>query len=237
VAAREAGSRRLCRGAALPSRLGIRNQLKQRLLNEPPQVFIGVDAPDFNIDLEAALKARGVKTVHFVCPSIWAWRAERAEKIRRSADHVLCLFPFEPQLLKEHGIASTYVGHPLASTIPMEPDRAAARRALGLLDEDEVLAILPGSRASEIHHLARRFFSAAALVRKARPGIKLVVPTMPVRRAAVEEAARAVGLAENLKIVDCQSHTVLARAIWCWCQRHRDAGGSIVQGADGDRLP
>jgi lipid-A-disaccharide synthase len=193
-----------------PEIAGIRKQLKQRLLSEPPQVFIGVDAPDFNLDLEAALKARGVKTVHFVCPSIWAWRAERAEKLRRSADHVLCIFPFEPQLLNGHGIASTYVGHPLASIIPIEPDKAAARRGLGLSDEDEVLAILPGSRASEINHLAPRFFGAAERVRKARPGIKLLVPAIPARRAAVEDAARAAGLGESLKIVDGQSHTVLA---------------------------
>jgi lipid-A-disaccharide synthase len=190
--------------------VGIRNQLRQRLLREPPQVFIGVDAPDFNLDLEASLKARGVKTVHFVCPSIWAWRAERAEKLRRSVDHVLCVFPFEPQLLNGHGIASTYVGHPLASVIPMEPDRAAARRVLGLDDQDEVLAILPGSRASEIKQLGPRFFGAGQRVRKARPGLKLVVPAIPARRAAVAEAARAAGLDGEVIIVDSQSHTVLA---------------------------
>ena len=189
---------------------GIRNQLKHRLLQDPPQLFIGVDAPDFNLDLEAALKPRGVKTVHFVCPSIWAWRAERAEKLRRSADHVLCVFPFEPPLLEKHGIPSSYVGHPLAGIIPMEPDKASARRALGLHDQDEVLAILPGSRASEINQLARRFFGAAQRVRKARPAIKLVVPALPVRRAAIEQAARAAGLAGDLQIVDGQSHTVLA---------------------------
>ncbi|HMA08118.1 MAG TPA: lipid-A-disaccharide synthase, partial [Ramlibacter sp.] len=149
--------------------VGIRNQLRERLLRDPPRVFIGVDAPDFNLDLEAALRAGGIKTVHFVCPSIWAWRAERVEKIRRSADHVLCIFPFEPELLARHGIAATYVGHPLASVIPMVPDRAAARSALGLPADGEVLAVLPGSRASEIHHLAGRFFAAAALVRRARP--------------------------------------------------------------------
>jgi lipid-A-disaccharide synthase len=189
---------------------GIRGQLRQRLLQEPPQVFIGVDAPDFNLDLEAALKSRGIKTVHFVCPSIWAWRAERAEKIRRSADHVLCIFPFEPELLARHGIASTYVGHPLASVIPMAPDKGAARRALGLAEAGEVLAILPGSRASEVHHLARRFFAAAAQVRRARPGIQLVVPTLPARRSAIEDAARAAGLGSDLVIVAGQSHTVLA---------------------------
>lgn len=190
--------------------VGIRNALRERLLAERPQVFIGVDAPDFNLDLEAALKAQGIKTVHFICPSIWAWRAERVEKIRRSADHVLCVFPFEPELLARHGIASTYVGHPLASVIPMEPDKAAARRALGLQVGDEVLAILPGSRASEVDRLAPRFFAAAMLVRKARPEIRFVVPAAPARRAAIESAARAAGISEGLAIVDGQSHTVLA---------------------------
>jgi lipid-A-disaccharide synthase len=188
----------------------IRNQLKQRLLDSPPSAFIGIDAPDFNLDLEAALKARGVKTVHFVCPSIWAWRAERTEKIRRSADHVLCIFPFEPELLARHGIASTYVGHPLANVIPMEPDKAAARRALGLAQEDEVLAVLPGSRASEVHYHAAIFMEAAALLRKARPALQIVVPVIPLRRAAIEEAARVTGLAGHIKIIDGQSHAMLA---------------------------
>ena len=98
--------------------IGIRKQLRTRLLADKPDVFIGVDAPDFNLGLEADLRAAGVKTVHFVCPSIWAWRAERIEKIRRSVDHVLCIFPFEPELLARHGIAATYVGHPLAAVQP-----------------------------------------------------------------------------------------------------------------------
>ncbi|NBX21703.1 MAG: lipid-A-disaccharide synthase, partial [Betaproteobacteria bacterium] len=132
--------------------VGIRAALGDRLLAAKPDVFIGVDAPDFNLDLEARLKAQGVKTVHFVCPSIWAWRPERVEKLRRSTDQVLCIFPFEPELLASHGIAATYVGHPLANVIPMEPDRAVARRGLGLSDTDEVVAILPGSRQSEIRH-------------------------------------------------------------------------------------
>ncbi len=190
--------------------VGIRNQLRERLLRERPQVFVGVDAPDFNLDLEASLRPQGIKTVHFVCPSIWAWRAGRVDKIRRAADHVLCVFPFEPELLARHGIASTYVGHPLAGVIPMEPDKAAARRSLGLREEGEVLAILPGSRASEVRQLGARFFAAAARVRKARPGIQLVVPAVPARRAGIEEAARAAGLGADLKVVEGQSHAVLA---------------------------
>lgn len=190
--------------------VGMRQQLLQRLLRERPQVFIGVDAPDFNLDLEAGLKSQGVKTVHFVCPSIWAWRPGRTGKIRRGADHVLCLFPFEPALLAQHGIAATYVGHPLANVIPMECDRAAARRALGLPEDGEVLAILPGSRGSEVRYLAGVFLEAAALVRQARPGLRCIVPTLPALRPAIEAAARAAGLGENLTIVTGRSHEVLA---------------------------
>jgi lipid-A-disaccharide synthase len=189
---------------------GIRNRLREKLLADPPSAFIGVDAPDFNLDLEVNLKSRGVKTVHFVCPSIWAWRPGRVEKIRRAADHVLCIFPFEPELLAQHGIASTYVGHPLANVIPMEPDKGAARRALGLRDEDEVLAILPGSRASEVQHLAPRFFAAAALIQKSRPAIKMLVPAVPGRDAALKEAAAVAGMRGQLQIVPGQSHAVLA---------------------------
>lgn len=190
--------------------LGIRKQLRERLLKDRPDVFIGVDAPDFNLGLEADLRAAGIKTVHFVCPSIWAWRAERVEKIRRSADHVLCIFPFEPELLARHGIAATYVGHPLAGVIPMMPDRAAARAQLGLQDTDEVLAILPGSRSSEIAYITQPFFEAAALIRKARPAIKLIVPAVPALRERIVQAAQAAGLGGVVQIVSGQSHAVLA---------------------------
>ncbi|HMY98450.1 MAG TPA: lipid-A-disaccharide synthase, partial [Burkholderiaceae bacterium] len=111
---------------------GIRRQLGDRLLRERPEVFIGVDAPDFNLGLEQRLKAEGLKTIHFVSPSIWAWRGGRIDKIRAAADHVLCLFPFEPEIYQRAGIAATFVGHPLADTIPLEVPRARARAALGL---------------------------------------------------------------------------------------------------------
>ena len=190
--------------------INIRKQLRQRLLQERPAVFIGVDAPDFNLGLEAALKAQGVPTVHFVCPSIWAWRADRVEKIRRAADHVLCIFPFEPALLAEHGIAATYVGHPLASVIPLNPDRAAARQKLGLDAADDVVAILPGSRQSEIKYLALRFFQAAAQMLLARPAIKFVVPAIPSLKERIEAIAAQAGMAGRVQIVAGQSHTVLA---------------------------
>jgi lipid-A-disaccharide synthase len=190
--------------------VGIREQLKVRLLRERPDLFIGVDAPDFNLGLEAALKAKGIKTVHFVSPSVWAWRPERIEKIRRSVDHVLCIFPFEPALLAQHGIAATYVGHPLANVIPIEPDRAAARRALGLSEADPVVAILPGSRQSEISHLAGRFFQTAVRLQRQRPAIQFVVPAAPGLKAEIERAAHDSALTRNLRIVEGQSHTVLA---------------------------
>lgn len=190
--------------------LRIRRQLRARLLADKPDVFIGVDAPDFNLGLEADLRAAGIKTVHFVCPSIWAWRADRVEKIRASADHVLCIFPFEPELLARQGIAATYVGHPLASVIPRVPDKAAARAQLGLAVHDEVLAILPGSRSAEVAYIAKPFFQAAALIKKARPAIKIVVPAVPALRARIEQIARKCGVLDALTIVTGQSHPVLA---------------------------
>ena len=195
-------------------RFGRAPELKIRLLNSPdgrrPDIFIGVDAPDFNLDLEAGLKAAGVKTVQFISPAVWAWRADRVEKIRRSVDHVLCIFPFEPALLAAHGIAATYVGHPLANLIPMRPDRAAARAQLDLRDEDTVVAILPGSRKSEIQYLAERFFNAARHIGRARPAIKFIVPAIPALKALIGEAAARSGMQGAVQIVDGQSHTVLA---------------------------
>ena len=188
----------------------IREQLKARLLRQRPNLFIGVDAPDFNLDLEAALKARDIKTVHFVSPSVWAWRPERIEKIRLSVDHVLCIFPFEPALLAQHGIAATYVGHPLANVIPMEPDRAAARRSLGLADTEQVVAILPGSRKSEIGHLAGRFFQTAVRLQQQRPAIQFVVPAAPGLKSEIERVARDSALTRNLRIIEGRSHSVLA---------------------------
>ena len=189
--------------------LGIRKKLRQRLLAKPPAVFVGVDAPDFNLGLEASLREAGVKTVHFVCPSIWAWRANRVEKIRKAADHVLCIFPFEPELLAQHGIDATYVGHPLANVIPLQPDRAAARRRLGLDEEGLVLAVLPGSRRSEVRYLASGFFKAAALIRQALPAIKIVVPAVPALMEEIRRIAQQCGVDQWLQIVQGQSHDVL----------------------------
>ena len=190
---------------------GIRNSLRAELTAaHRPDLFIGIDAPDFNLDLELALKAGGIKTIHYVCPSIWAWRAKRVEKIQRAADHVLCIFPFEPELLARHSISSTYVGHPLAGMIPMQADKAAARKQLGLQDHDTVVAILPGSRRSEVRYLAERFFRAARILQGERPALKFVVPAMPALKAAIESAAHAAGLHSGLTVFVGRSHEILA---------------------------
>ena len=189
--------------------LGIRKKLRERLLAKPPAVFVGVDAPDFNLGLEAALREAGIKTVHFVCPSIWAWRANRVEKIRKAADHVLCIFPFEPELLARHGIAATYVGHPLANVIPLKSDKAAARRRLGLDEQGLVLAVLPGSRRSEVRYIASGFFKAAALIRQTEPAIKIVVPAVPALIGEIRRIAQQCGVAGWLQIVEGRSHDVL----------------------------
>ena len=189
--------------------LSIRRQLGNRMLAEKPAAFIGIDAPDFNFGLESRLRAGGIKTIHFVCPSIWAWRAERVEKIKAAADHVLCLFPFEPELLHAHGIGATYVGHPLADVIPLEPPRAASRAALGLAEAETVVALLPGSRKSEIKYIAPPLLAAAALMQQARPGLRFVMPVVPGLRALVAPlAATHPGL--NLTLLDGRSHEALA---------------------------
>ena len=168
----------------LPELLRIRRQLAARLLADKPDLFIGVDAPDFNLALEARLRA--------------------------AADHVLCLFPFEPQLLAAAGIAATYVGHPLARALPFDPDPGAARRALGLTPDAPTLAILPGSRAAEIQYLAPRFFAAAALLCQRQPELQCIVPVLPHLRDAMQAAARGSGLGDALRLVEGQSHTALA---------------------------
>jgi len=190
--------------------VAIREQLKLRLLKQRPDVFIGVDAPDFNLDLERHLKSAGIPVVHFVCPSIWAWRPERIEKIRHSVDHMLCIFPFEPALLAQSGIESTYVGHPLAQTIPMVPDRPAACHALGLDVNRPVVALLPGSRQSEIEHLLPKFIQAARLMQRKNPELQFVLPAIPSLLNLVQSAVTKQGGLPDLHVLQGQSHVALA---------------------------
>jgi len=188
----------------------IRDALGHRLLAHKPAAFIGVDAPDFNLGLEARLKAGGVKTVHFVCPSIWAWRGGRAKKMAASTDHVLCLFPFEPELLQAHGMAATYVGHPLADAIALVPPRAASRAALGLGEDDTVVAVLPGSRRSEIQYIAPHFLQAVAQLHRARPDLRCVLPVSPGLRGLIEALVATHAPGVPLHLLDGQSHAALA---------------------------
>jgi lipid-A-disaccharide synthase len=190
--------------------VGIRNALGDRLIAQRPDVFVGVDAPDFNFGLEKRLREAGIKTVHFVCPSIWAWRGERVRTIAASADHVLCLFPFEPALLRAHGIAATYVGHPLAQVIPLEPDQAAARAALNLPETAQVVALLPGSRRSEIQLIAPRVLAAAAILHRQRAGLRFVLPVAPGLRTLVEPLVSRHAASLPLQLLDGRSHEALA---------------------------
>ena len=189
--------------------VGIRNQFKAQLLAKPPHVFVGVDAPDFNLDLERDLKQAGIPTVHFVCPSIWAWRADRIEKIKHSVDHVLCIFPFETDLLHAHDIPATYVGHPLAQAIPMHVDALKARHELKLDPERPVVALLPGSRESEITYLAERFVSAAMLLSQQQPNLQFVLPAMPSMKSRIEKIRDSLG-AKQVQVLNGQSHAALA---------------------------
>ena len=160
----------------LPRLFSLRSRLRERWRDTPPAAFIGVDAPDFNLDLECSLRSAGVPTVHYVSPTVWAWRTGRVRQIRRAADLLLTIFPFETAFLARHGIPAHYVGHPLALEMPMRPDRAAARETLGLKPDRPVLALLPGSRRSEVGRLARPFLQAAAALRQRLPGLQVVVP-------------------------------------------------------------
>ncbi|MDR2678242.1 MAG: lipid-A-disaccharide synthase [Zoogloeaceae bacterium] len=155
---------------------GMRRQLKRRLLQDPPDLFIGIDAPDFNLALEAALKAKGIPTIHYVSPSIWAWRPGRVRKIARAADRVLALFPMEPPLYKAAGVPVTYVGHPLADQIPMVTDRMAVRQRLDLPLEARTFALLPGSRQTELERMADVFVLTALALWQRDAACRFVVP-------------------------------------------------------------
>ena len=196
--------------ARLPELLQLRRDLRSRLLRDAPAAFVGIDAPDFNLGVEERLRERGIRTIHFVCPSIWAWRAQRVHRLARAADHVLCLFPFEPEVLARHGIDASFVGHPLADAIPAVPPRAAARAALGLPADATVVALLPGSRSSEIDQIAPLFVDAAARLRQQRPALRFVLPAVPAMRARIDAAIAARPAGVPLQVIDGGSHAVLA---------------------------
>jgi lipid-A-disaccharide synthase len=189
---------------------GIRRALGERLLKQRPDAFIGVDAPDFNLGLAQRLRDAGLRTIQFVCPSIWAWRASRVNAIARAVDHVLCLFPFEPEILQRAGVAATFVGHPLADAIPLEPPRAASRAALGLGEGDTVVALLPGSRRSEIQANGPAFLQAADRLHGQRPEVKFVLPVSSGLRGLIEPLVAQWARRVPIALLDGQSHAALA---------------------------
>lgn len=165
----------------LPRLLKLRKTLVARLLAERPDIVVGIDAPDFNLGVEQRLKQQGLRTVHYVSPSVWAWREKRAEKIGHSADRVLCLFPMEPPIYAKHGIDARFVGHPLADRFALVSDRVGAREILNLPQNVPVLAVLPGSRPSELARLGTIFLEAAKRVAHAMPGLRIIIPAANAR--------------------------------------------------------
>ena len=193
----------------LPRLLRLRRDLRRRLLGWKPDVFIGIDAPDFNLGLERSLKQAGIRTVHYVSPSVWAWREGRAAKIGQSADLVLCLFPMEPPIYARHGIDARFVGHPLADAFELHPDSGAARRALGLPADVPVLALLPGSRLGEIRRLLPTFLAAANLLAARMPGLEVLIPAANDScRTAIERGLAEVPL-PNVRLLPGQAHQAM----------------------------
>lgn len=197
----------------LPRLLRLRRQFRERVLAWQPDVFIGIDAPDFNLGVERWLKQRDVRTVHYVSPSVWAWREKRAEKIGQSADLVLCLFPMEPPIYARHGIDARFVGHPMADEMPLEPDQAAARDTLGLRAYTPVLAVLPGSRLGEIDRLGAVFLEAARRVSESVPHLQVVIPAAnPACHDALAPMVAAAGFARSPLLTDGKAREAMVAA-------------------------
>ncbi|MCC6077063.1 lipid-A-disaccharide synthase [Pseudomonas sp. GCM10022188] len=193
----------------LPELLKRRRRLIQTLIAERPDVFVGIDAPDFNLGVELELRQAGIRTVHYVSPSVWAWRQKRVLKIRRACDLMLTLFPFEAQFYEAQQVPVCFVGHPLADAIPLEADRLAARTALGLAERDAVVALLPGSRGGEVARLGGLFLDAAERLCALRPGLRFVLPCANAERRAQLEAL--FGDRElPIELLDGRSHEALA---------------------------
>lgn len=198
----------------LPRLLKLRRELVARLIAEKPLVVIGIDAPDFNLGVEKRAKHAGLPTVHYVSPSIWAWREKRADKIGASVDRVLCLFPMEPPIYARHGIDARFVGHPLADRFPLVSDRVPARRALQLPLDVPVLAVLPGSRHSELERLAGPFLEAARRVAAALPGLRIVIPAANSRAMATLKPLLARGPQDETApiLLDGHAHEAMLAA-------------------------
>jgi len=195
---------------SLPKLLRVRRELKRRLLADPPDLFIGIDAPDFNLDLEVALRARGITTVQYVSPAIWGWRGERIHKIKRAASMILALFPFEPAIYQRAGVPVAYVGHPLADELPEFPDRNAAREQMRISPQQTVVAVLPGSRLSEVREMGELFVATAKLVIEQIPNAHFLVPLVSRETRVIFEEALYHQQAEALPITILFGHAHMA---------------------------
>lgn len=198
----------------LPRILKIRREMMRRTIQFRPAAYIGVDAPDFNLSIEEMVRASGIPVVHMVAPAVWAWRPQRIHQIKRAVDHLLLIFPFEEKIFKEAGIPSTYIGHPLAEIIPMEPDTEGARRKLNIVAQGPVVAILPGSRKDEIRWCAPAFFGSASLVLKQEPRTRFIVPAADEQRKKeiLEVLNRFPDVKDHTVLLDGKSHLAMEAA-------------------------
>jgi lipid-A-disaccharide synthase len=194
----------------LPRIMRIKHSVERRLLADPPDVLLGIDAPDFNLRVERVARRAGIRTVHYVCPSVWAWREGRVKILRAACDRILCLLPFEPAFLARHQIDGEFVGHPLADEIPPEPDQAAARQRLGV-GSGLVVTIMPGSRVNEVERIGPYLAQAAAWLADAVDAIHFIVPAAsPDLRVAIESQFAALAPSAHVDILDGEAHAAIA---------------------------
>ena len=188
----------------------IRRELRTRLLADKPDIFIGIDAPDFNLGLETALKRSGIRTVHYVSPTVWAWREKRVRKIARAVDLVLCLFPFEPDFYRGHGVSAVYVGHPMADQIAGNSDPEEARNKLGIKAAGKLVALLPGSRAGEVSKLAGPMIEAAGIIAGKMPAVRFVSAMANAKVRTLFESAMQQEGTPAIQLVENDSRRVIA---------------------------
>lgn len=196
----------------IPRLLRLRRELARRWTASPPDVFIGIDAPDFNLGLESQLRQAGVRTAHYVSPSIWAWRPGRVKKVKKAADTVLCILPFEPPIYEQHGVQAVFVGHPKAHEAPAMVDQEAARRELGI-EAETIVAVMPGSRSAEVQRLGRILAEAACRIVAARPEVHFVTPVASAAlRPLFEQQLAEAGIGGRFTLVDGRAQVVMAAA-------------------------
>ena len=198
--------------AHIPRLLRLRRELARRWQATPPDVFVGIDAPDFNLGLEKKLRNSGIRTAHYVSPSIWAWRAGRVRKVKKAADTVLCILPFEPELYAEHGVNAVFVGHPKAHEAPALVDTTAARASLGV-NAPEVVTVMPGSRSGEVQRLGGMLAETMQAIHKARPGVRFITPVaLPTLRPLIQQQLADAGVEAFTLLLDGDAERAMTAA-------------------------